>query len=120
MTPEAAIYQFLSGFSIPAYAVSSVPDEAEFPYITYSPIIKEALTGEVSMEVDIWYYSDSEAVPNAKAREIYKAIGRGGKVVTCDGGAIWIKRGSPWCQSVVNEDNSMVKRRYINIDIEYL
>ena len=34
MTPAAAIYGFMAGFGIPVYAATSVPDEAEFPYIT--------------------------------------------------------------------------------------
>lgn len=120
MTAEAAIYQFLSEFDIPAYAVSSVPDQAEFPYITYSPIVQEVLADEVSMEIDVWYYTESEAIPNAKVREIFEAIGLGGKLLHYDGGVIWIKRGNPWAQTIANEDNSMIKRRYINIDLEYI
>ena len=120
MTPEAALYQFLSGFDIPAYVTSSTPDEAEFPYLTYDPVIGEELEGEVSMEVNLWYYTDSEAIPNAKVREIAASIGRGGRVLPYDGGAIWVKRGTPWAQSVTNSDNTMVKRRYLNIDLEYI
>ena len=120
MTPEAAIYEFLSGFGIPAYSVSSTPSDADFPYLTYSPVMGDFYGGDVSMEVDLWYYTTSEADPNAKAREIYNAIGMGGLMLTYDGGAIWVKRGNPWCQTVQDGDNESIKRRYINIDLEYI
>lgn len=121
MTPEAAIYSFLAGFSIPAYASASVPDQAEFPYITYDLVLGEWGEPEVNMPVNVWYRTDSEAIPNAKVREISQAIGMGGVTLPCDGGMLWVKKGSPWAQamSVEGEDEN-VKRRYININIEFL
>lgn len=119
MTPEAAIYQFLSSFEIPAYAASSTPEQAEYPYLTYNLAIPD-YGQEASMQVDLWYYSDSEAQINAKAREMRSRIGLGGIVVLHDDGAIWLKRGNPWCQAVSDQENEMIKRRYINIDLEYL
>lgn len=120
MTPEAAIYQFLSGFGIPAYASSSVPDDATFPYLTYDLVIPEPFGDEVTMLVNVWYRTDSEAVPNAKVREIHDAIGMGGVTLPCDGGMIWLKRGLPWAQSVTVASDEKVKRRYVNIDLEFL
>lgn len=121
MTPEAAIYSFLSGFGIPAYASSSVPDKAPFPYITYDLVLGEWNSGEVNLPVNVWYRTESEAEPNAKVREIGAAIGMGGKLVPCDGGALWIKKGSPWAQAVTIEgEDEKVKRRYVNINIETL
>lgn len=121
MTPEAAIYQFLTGFGIPAYASTATPSEAEFPYITYDLVVGEWGGGEVSMPVSVWYRTDSEAVPNAKVRDISRAVGLGGVALPCDGGMLWLKKGSPWAQSVRAESgDEKIKRRYINIDIEYL
>ena len=122
MTPEAAIYSFLSGFGIPAYAASSVPDDQPFPYITYELVISDGFgSGEVMMTANVWYRTDSEALPNAKVREIHKAIGRGGVTLPCDGGMLWLKRGTPWAQAVsMSGTDEKVKRRYLNIDIEYL
>ena len=119
MTPEAAIYQFLSGFAIPAYAESSVPDQAAFPYLTYQPVMGEWEQGEVNMTVDVWYRTDSEAIPNAKVREISQAIGLGGVTIPCDGGMLWLKRGRPWAQAVtVDGEDEKVKRRLLNVSIE--
>lgn len=121
MTPEAAIYRFLSGFGIPAYASSSVPDQATFPYITYDLVLGEWNSGEVNLPVNVWYRTESEAEPNAKVREIGADLGMGGKLVPCDGGALWLKKGSPWAQAVTIEgEDEKVKRRYVNINIETL
>lgn len=126
MTPEAAIYQFLSGFGIPAYASSSVPDQdgpewQGFPYITYDLVIGEWGELEVNMPVNVWYRTDSEAQPNAKVREIFNAIGMGGVTLPCDGGMLWVKRGAPWAQAMTVEgEDESIKRRYVNINIEFL
>lgn len=121
MTPEAAIYSFLNSFSIPAYASSSVPDQAAFPYITYDLVIGEWMRGEVNMSVDVWYRTESEAIPNAKVREIAEAIGYGGVTIPCDGGMLWLKKGSPWAQTMTVEgEDEKVKRRYVNVNIEFL
>ena len=121
MTPEAAIYSFLAGFSIPAYASASVPDQAEFPYITYDLVLGEWGEPEVNMPVNVWYRTESEAIPNAKVREISQAIGMGGVTLPCDGGMLWVKKGSPWAQAMTIEgEDEKVKRRYVNINIEFL
>ena len=126
MTPEAAIYAFMNGFSIPAYASSSVPDQTSpewqgFPYITYDLVVGQWMRGEVNMPVNVWYRTDSEAEPNAKVREIAEAIGLGGVTIPCDGGMLWLKKGSPWAQAMTVEgEDEKVKRRYININIEFM
>lgn len=121
MTPEAAIYQFLSGFGIPAYASSSVPDQAEFPYITYDLSLGYWGQTEVNMPVNVWYRTESEAEPNAKVRELSSTLGIGGVTVPCDGGMLWLKRGEPWVQAMAIEgEDEKVKRRYVNINIEFL
>lgn len=121
MTPEAAVYTFLSSFGIPAYAASSVPDQATFPYLTYDLVLGEWGQPEVNMPVNVWYRTESEAQPNAKVREIGERIGMGGVLLHCDGGVLWVKKGSPWAQAVTVEgEDEKVKRRYVNINIEYL
>lgn len=121
MTPEAAIYRFFNGFGIPAYASSSVPDREPFPYITYDLVLGEWDGGESMLTANVWYRTESEAEPNAKVREMSSAIGLSGVTLPCDGGMLWLKRGTPWAQAVnVSGEDEQVKRRYLNIDIEYL
>ena len=120
MTPEAAIYQWLNSFGIPAFPSSSVPSETAFPYMTYDLTLGEWLGSETNMPVNVWYRTESEAEPNAKVREIRDAIGMGGVQLKCDGGTLWVKRGSPWAQAVVVEgEDEKIKRRYVNINIEF-
>ncbi len=120
MTKAAALHQFFSSFGIPAYVSTNVPDNAGFPRLTYDLITSSWEESPVSLTVNLWYLTESEAIPNAKAQELSEAIGMGGKIIRCDDGAIWIRRGAPWCQSVVDESNSLIKRRYINVTAEYL
>lgn len=120
MTKGAALHQFFNGFGIPAYTTTSVPDDAVFPWITYELVTGSIENGENALTVNLWYYGDSEAIPNAKAQEIADAIGYSGKILNVDGGFIWIKRGSPWCQNLRDDTNPNIKRRYLNITAEYL
>lgn len=119
MTPEAAVYTFLSSFGLPAYAETSVPDQATFPYITYSLVIPDLFESS-NMQVNVWYRTDSEAVPNAKVREIGEAVQQRALVpLACDGGVVLIGRGSPWAQSLsIEGEDSKVKRRLLNFTVE--
>ena len=119
MTKEAALQAFFSQF-MDAYAASAVPEYVTFPYLTYELITSAWGGGEVGLTVNLWFYTTSEAVPNAKAQELSDAIGYGGVTLQCDGGFIWLKRGSPWCQNLQDDTDPNIKRRYINVTAEYL
>lgn len=119
MTKAAALQSFFSSFGIPAYPSSSVPEDAIFPWLTYDLTVDAWESGEVGLTVNLWYYTASEKVPNDKALEISRAIGIGGRVLPCDDGYIWLKRGSPWCQSLQDDTDKNIKRRYINVSAEY-
>lgn len=117
-TKGAAIHTLLSSFGIPAYPVTSVPDDAAMPYLTYTLVTGAWGDGEVDLAVDVWYRTESEAAPNAMVEEISEAIGLGGVILGCDGGAAWVKRGEPFAQVVPDVDNG-VKRRLVNLVVEY-
>lgn len=120
MTPEAAIYRFLEELGIPVYAATSVPDDAEFPYATVEMSSGTFWEGEVALPVSLWYRGDSEAGPNAKARELSALVGPGGRVLACDGGAVWLKRGTPLVQSMGDPADDKIKRRYVNLTAEFI
>ena len=120
MTKAAVLYEFFNSFGMTAYAATSVPEDVVFPYLTYELVVDSWEGGEVAVTVNLWFYTSSEAIPNAKAQQIADAIGMGGKVLPCDGGYIWIKRGSPWCQSLPDDTAADIKRRYLNVTVEYL
>lgn len=120
MTKEAALYSFFSGFGIPAYAETDVPNNAVLPYLTYTPVFDAWGGDAAALTVNLWYYGAGETAPNAKAAEISKAIGPGGKVLGCEGGYIWLRRGTPWCQSAPMEDEPLLKMKTLNLSAEYL
>lgn len=117
-TKGEAIHGFMESFGIPAYAAASVPDDAALPYLTYELADGAWNSGEVSVVCDLWYRTESEAIPNAKVAEISEGIGLGGKIIPYSGGAVWVKRGSPFAQSV--QDEAGIRRRLINISLEYI
>lgn len=119
MTKNKAVYAWFNEF-MTFYRDSAVPEDAELPYGTYT-YIEDAWDGEpVNFVVNLWFRTESEAVPDEKAQELSERIGYGGTLIPCDEGYVWLKRGTPWCQSVVNTDDPAIKRRYININAEYL
>lgn len=131
MTKDEALYQFFNGFGLRGYPATAVPTyedlvadgvikdgESQFPYLTYTPVF-DSWGNPVSLTVNLWYRTTSEAEPSAKAQELADALG-GGKYITCDGGALLLHRGSPWCQSLTDNTDPRIKRRYINITAEYL
>lgn len=117
MTKGAALQTFFDSFGIPAYPSTSVPEDASFPYLTYTPVFDAWDGGTVALTVNLWYRTESEAVPSAKAQELSNALPR---YVPCDGGAVLLERGSPWCQSLTDSTDANIKRRYINMLASFL
>lgn len=120
MTKGAALFTFFSGFGWPGHVDTAVPEDAALPYLTYTPVFDAWDGGPVALTVNLWDRTESESAMNAKAQEISAAIGLGGKLLACDGGYIWLRRGTPFAQPVLNAEDPTIKRRYINITAEYL
>ena len=119
MTKAAAIYQFWSGFGLTAYEENTVPTDATFPYITYQ-LVTDSIDREIPLTASMWYRSESWTAINAKTEEISQKISRGGKIISCDGGAIWLKRGQPFAQNMGDESDNLIKRKYLNITAEFM
>lgn len=122
MTKGAALFRFFSSFGLLAYEENSVPtgeDSPKYPYLTYQAVFDD-LNYEIPISCSLWYRTTSWVEPNAKTAEISKGIGRGGKLVFCDDGAIWIKRGSPFAQNMSEDSDDQIKRIYINLSVEFM
>ena len=119
MTKAAAIYQFWNSFGIKAYEENTVPEDAEFDYLTYQ-LVTDSFDREVAAAASLWYRSESWTAINAKTEEISAHIGLGGKIIKCDGGRIWIKRGRPFAQNMGDESDDLIKRKYINVVYEFM
>lgn len=113
----AAIQEWLEGFGMPAYAAQAVPAGAAPPYLTFTPVSGAWGDGEQAVTVEVWRRTESEARANADAEAIGRALGLGGVMLPCDGGGMWVKRGSPFWQAVDSGEPG-VKRRYLNLSIE--
>ena len=126
MTKAAAIYQFWNSFGIKAYEENTVidadeegnPVEPTFPYITYQ-LVTDSFDRDVAATASLWYRSESWVDINAKTEEISAHIGLGGKIIKCDGGRIWIKRGQPFAQNMGDESDDLIKRKYLNLTFEF-
>ena len=119
MTKAAAIYQFWNSIGLTAYEENTVPTDATFPYITYQ-LVTDSFDSEIPIAASIWYRSEIWTGINAKTEEISQKISRGGKIISCDGGAIWLKRGQPFAQSMGDESDDLIKRKYLNITAEFM
>ena len=119
MTKAAAIYQFWNSFGLTAYEENTVPTDATFPYITYQ-LVTDSFDREIPLTASLWYRSESWTAINSKTEEISQKISRGGKIISCDGGAIWLKRGQPFAQNMGDESDNLIKRKYLNITAEFM
>ena len=114
-----AYHSFWSGFGLTAYEVTSVPDNATMPYITYESS-EDDFGNTLALSASVWYWSSSWTDCISKVKQISTKIGRGGKLVKYDGGAFWIKKGTPWANRLNMEDNDSVRRINMNIELEFI
>lgn len=122
MTKEAALHYFMSHLGLTAYQENAVPtgdEKPTFPYLTY-----EVATGSwdepIPLSISLWYRSTSWVAANAMAESISQAISRGGVTLWCDGGMLWITRGEPFARSLGDDQDDQIKRKILNITVEYL
>lgn len=118
MTREAALDAFFNSFGIKAFPVTSEPKDVVFPWLTYETAGNNFGDEPTNIVAKLWFHTDSEAEPNAKVRQISESIGLGGKVISYEGGKMWLYRGSPWVNSVPNDSDAAVKCKVLNITIE--
>ena len=119
---EQALHKFWSSFSWAARDENTVPDNAmtlfSGHYITYN-VATAALGQPVPLMADLWERNTSWAGVTKKAQEISKYIGIGGKSIPCDGGYLYICRGTPFTKRLPDSDDE-VRRINLNIMIEFL
>lgn len=119
MDRTQALYSFWSSFGLPAYDEQTVPDGVQMPYITYETAAGD-LYQQVALTASIWYRSNSWSEITQKMENINDELGLGGKVVPFEGGALWIKRGSPFAQRVAEPNDDSVRRYFLNIVAEFI
>lgn len=119
MRADEALYTWLNTL-MTFYPDTAVPKNASLPYGTYEGILDHFSDTPVASNFNLWFRTESEALPNTAALEIGRAIGAGGKMLKVDGGYLWVKRGAPWCRVMTDPDEPSIKRRYLNVVYEFL
>jgi hypothetical protein len=116
---EESIHSYFNGFGWKAYEQLSVPDDAQFPYITYS-VATDSLGNVCPANISLWDYSSSWRRVTDKANEIAQRVKSDGfDSIKFKDGYITIYGGTPFAQRLADTNNT-VKRIYINLNIEFL
>lgn len=113
-----ALSTYYNSFGIEAYHEMTVPDDAQYPYITYN--LQQNTLGEHGTHyVQVFDRSTSNASIIAMADKITKDIGTG-KMLECEGGYVCLRPGFPLVQILVDEQSGgpTVRRAYINLQID--
>ena len=108
-----ALYAFWSSFGLPAYTTTTVPDEAQLPYITYSLVESEPLR-PATHYAPVFYRDTGNAALLAKVDQIKAAIGDGIEI-PCTGGIVCIRPDSPFAQIMVD---AVPENRYAYINLQ--
>ena len=120
MTKGQAIQNFWESFGLVAYDETSVPDDAPFPYITYS-VKTDSLDNLVMVNVSLWYRSYSWKEISEKTEEIARAIVKmNPPSVKIDGGRLYITKGVPFAQRMREESDDTIRRMLLNVNYEFL
>lgn len=114
-----AYNQFWNSFGLVAYDENSVPEKTAAPYITYEAAADDFGT-EIPLAASIWYRTTSWTPIMEKSKEISAYIGRGGRLVSYDGGAFWITKGTPFMTRMGDPDDDVIKRILLNITVEFI
>lgn len=119
MDKAQALNQFWNSFGWKAYDENTVPDDAVLPRITYN-IVTDNLEHPVMMYASLWERSSSWENITKKSEEIGDAIVKlYPPALKIDNGRIYITKGTPFAQRMGDSSNNMIRRIYLNIEVEY-
>lgn len=119
MNKMQTLHSFWSGFGLKAYDENSVPDNVALPYITYEAA-SDDFGNAISLSASLWYRSSSWSDITEKEQQIADFIGRGGRMLKFDGGAMWVVKNTPWAQRMEEPSDDTIRRIVLNISIEFL
>lgn len=120
MTKAQAIQAFWEGFGLTAYDETTVPDDAQFPYITYS-VQTDSIGNTNYLSASLWYKSYSWKEISEKAEAIAEHIvTMMPPTIPIDGGRLYISKGTPFAQRMAEASNDMIRRIVLNVNFEFL
>lgn len=107
-----ALKEFVGGFDLPAYALNSVPDDVQLPYLVY-PVIEPEWDQKATFYIQGYFRTTSYTDVLEKADEIAREIGTGIRL-EMDHGYLVIYPESPLIQTLVDGDE---RSFYLNLSI---
>lgn len=110
-----ALYDFFSGFGIPAYAIGTVPKDVRAPYLVYDLVVPDLLQS-MPFYAEVYYRSPRLDALNAKVDEIETAIGEGVSLPT-GAGCVRVYRGARFRQNRVFPGDPLYRVAYLNLII---
>ncbi|MFQ9100234.1 MAG: hypothetical protein ACLR50_15570 [Segatella copri] len=114
-----ALNTFFNGFGIPGYLEDNIPPGAELPYLTYQPTIPGGWNDEASFHARLWYPSAKGRTPILQTEDKISAALADGLTIECEGGAILLRKGSPWAQPLDNPPEGYLCE-YLNFELTRL
>lgn len=111
------LYDYFNQF-LPSYIENQVPEEAVFPYLTYTVSCDEIFNDNL-IQARIWTKGNSTSDLRKYSDLIAENIGNGTLFDCKEGGTLWIKQGSPFMQIVTDEDIT-IKSVFINLETNFL
>lgn len=114
-----ALSTFFNGFGIPAYLEDNISEGAVLPYLTYLPVIPGGWNENSSFHARLWYPSRDGRVPILQTEDAISAALQDSITLTCEGGAIVLRAGTPWAQPMDNTPEGYLCE-YLNFEITRL
>lgn len=121
MNKAQALQKFWSGFGIPAYDETTIPENPGAQYITYS-VATASIENVVNLHAKIWDIgTNSWQFVEEKAEEIARTISEmNPPSIKLDNGRLYIAEGNPFGQRYQDDQSDTARCIYINIQAEYL
>lgn len=116
---RAALNGFFAGVDIPVFLESQVDSGQDLPYLTYDPVIPGGWNESATFHGRVWYPSNGGNIPLLQKVDEIGAALEDGLIITVEGGAILLQRGSPWAQSMDNPPEGYLCT-YLNFEITQL
>lgn len=114
-----ALSTFFNGFGIPAYLEDNISEGAALPYLTYLPVIPGGWNESSTFHARLWYPSRDGRVPILQTEDAISAALQDSITLTCEGGAIVLRAGTPWAQPMDNTPEGYLCE-YLNFEITRL
>ena len=111
-----SFWEEVSGLT--AYEENSVPDDAVIPYVTYQKLIDD-LGSSLFPTASIWTRSSSWEQADRILNSIDQRLRDGGMILPLDNGRMFICTGSPFAQPMGDDEDNMIKRYNLNLQVEF-